>query len=231
MGDDMVCTRLWPASGGLFVGKRIHADGKIEAAANIKTWRHERLRFASLEALQDNLQETLRENCCLIRGTTELQTATVHRRHTREGEPAFDDAPTTFFALDVESVRHPGWITDAPAAIDASVITPLQEFISDAGYLVALSPTAGLARDPVTKAWNGEVGGDEIRCRVYFHLSEALATQGAKALMRLMREKLPGIDIALADWVQIHYCARPRFVEHLRTDPHYDPLIDRNVPL
>ena len=47
---DMVCTRLWPAS-GLFVGKRIHADGRIEAAASIKTWRHTRLCFASLEDL------------------------------------------------------------------------------------------------------------------------------------------------------------------------------------
>ena len=96
---------------------------------------------------------------------------------------------------------------------------------------MALSPTAGLARNPETKTWNGTVGGDEIRCRVYFHLSEPLATQSAKALMRLMREKLPGIDIALADWIQIHYCARPRFIEWQRTNPHHDPLLDRKVPL
>ena len=102
---DMVCTRLWPAS-GLFVGKRIHADGRIEAAASIKMWRHQRLSFASLEELQDNLQLTSRDNCCLVRGTTEVQAATVRRRHTRENEQAFDDTPTTFFALDVEGAAH-----------------------------------------------------------------------------------------------------------------------------
>jgi hypothetical protein len=218
---DMECTRLRPAS-GLFAGKRIFPDGRIHSDVAIKMWKHERLHFTSLEALQDDLQRTQRENCCLIRGTTESTEQPIRRLKTN-----FLDTPTTFFALDVENVRHANWLDDARAAIEASVIAPLQSFIGEAGYLVALTGTAGLIRDPETKAWTGNVGGGEIRCRIYFHLQEPLDSAQAKKLMLLMREKLPGIDIALGSEVQIHYCVRPQFVGR----GALDPVFDRKVPL
>jgi hypothetical protein len=225
---NMIVTRLWPAS-FLFVGKTIHGDGRIDSAPNIKSWKHKRLEFASLEELQDDLTQTMRDNCCLIRDTTTVpEGQTVLRKMSSDNLVAFDDTPTTFFAIDADSVHCPQWLEDAPTAIDAAIITPLKRIIGDAGYLVTLSSTAGLERDPTTKAWTGRVGGDKIRCRIYFHLSEALDRNGAKALTRIMQGIIPEIDTSLADRVHIHYCTRPRFVG---TSVGFDPVVACGVPL
>jgi hypothetical protein len=179
---NMIVTRLWPAS-SLFVGKTIHGDdGHINSAPNIKSWKHERLEFASLEELQDDLTRTMRDNCCFIRDTTTIpEGQTVVRKMSRDDLLAFDDTPTTFFAIDVDNVHQTQWLEDAPAAIDAAIIAPLKNIIGAAGYLVTLSSTAGLDRDPTTKAWTGRVGGDKVRCRIYFHLSEPLDRNGESA--------------------------------------------------
>jgi hypothetical protein len=226
----MIVARLWPASSSLFVGKIIHGDdGHIDSAPHIKKWRHKRLQFANLEELQDDLTRTMRDNCCFIRDTTTLpEGQIVLRQMSRENQVAFDDTPTTFFAIDVDNVHRPQWLEDAPAAIDAAIITPLKPIIGDAGYLVALSSTAGLERDPTTKAWTGQVGGDHIRCRIYFQLNEPLGRDGAKALTRIMQGLVPEIDTSLADRVHIHYCARPRF---MNAPANFDPVAASGVPL
>jgi hypothetical protein len=222
----LAVTALIPAAANLFAGKIIEPDGRVLSEPRIKWWHHQRHEFASLGKLHAYLESAQRNNVCLIRGATASTDTRVLRRLQKETEPnGFADVPTAVMTFDVDDAPAPGWTNDPTGAVDAIVGQLGAPFVG-ASYAACFTGSHGLVRD-TNGHWTGEVGGDRLRARIYFHLDRDITSLEAEGWTQHLRQRVPQLDPAISRCVQINYIARPRFLGRPRG---FDPLIAQGLP-
>jgi hypothetical protein len=228
-------TILWPQSSKKHARKRIAADGEIlDADKKLAMFKHKTVTLGGIKHLHRVVSKLAHRNALVVRGAPASDRLTIHR-HTahikNHGDNGFEDVPKFWAAFDLDGVQLPAltdWRDDPLGAVDYAV-GQLPECFHDASYSWAFSGTHGLEKrggggKDEKKFWTGAYTGDEVRLRLWFWLSRAVAERELRTWMKGMRDMAP-VDDSVAGVVQPIYTARPVCADGS------DPLAKLGVPL
>lgn len=204
--------------------KRIAADGEILGADNVAQFAHKTVRLNGIGELHSLVTKLADRNVLVVRGHPASDRQPIHRQLAfrtertkagtmkERGDDGFTDVAKFWAAFDVDGVKLPAmtdWREDPLAAVEY-VIGLLPEGFWDASCSWSFTASHGLER--VTKDgkkyWTGGYVGDEVRLRLWFWMSRALAEAELSAWMKSMGDLAP-VDASVARTVQPIYVARP----------------------